>query len=113
MAAECAWAGHEVTLVEAPEFAAAIAGVRESHTVEVFGRGPDPVPAKLAGATTNVAAGVRWGLVFGVANQLSRIVVGLVLVRLLTPSDYGLAAIAFVCATQWIPPEYRRNDLTR
>src|SRR5437762_1758757 len=58
VAAECAWAGHEVTLVEAPEFAAAIAGVRESHTVEVFGRGPDPVPAKLAGATTNVAAGV-------------------------------------------------------
>ena len=47
----------------------------------------------------NVAAGVRWGLVFGVANQLSRIAVGLVLVRLLTPADYGLAAIAFVCAT--------------
>ncbi len=58
VAAECAWAGHEVTLVEAPEFAASIAGVRETRIVEVLGRGPDPVPAKLAGVTTDVGAAV-------------------------------------------------------
>jgi opine dehydrogenase len=58
VAAECAWAGHEVTLVEAPEFAATLAGVRASRTVHVLGRGPEPVPAKLAGVTTDVGAGV-------------------------------------------------------
>ena len=58
VAAECAWAGHEVTLVEAPEFAASISGVRETRIVEVLGRGPEPVPAKLVGVTTDVAAGV-------------------------------------------------------
>ena len=58
VAAECAWAGHEVTLVEAPEFAASISGVRETRIVEVLGRGPEPVPAKLVGVTTDVASGV-------------------------------------------------------
>jgi opine dehydrogenase len=59
VAAECAWAGHEVTLVEAPEFASTIAAVRETRMVEVLERGPDPLPAKLAGATTDVGAAVR------------------------------------------------------
>jgi opine dehydrogenase len=59
VAAECAWAGHEVTLVEAPEFASSIAAVRETRVVEVLGRGPDPMAAKLAGATTDVGAAVR------------------------------------------------------
>jgi opine dehydrogenase len=58
VAAECAWAGHEVTLVEAPEFASTIAGVRKTRVVEVLGRGPDPVPAKLAGVTTDVGPAV-------------------------------------------------------
>jgi opine dehydrogenase len=58
VAAECAWAGHEVTLVEAPEFAATIAAVRDTRTVQVLGRGPEPVAATLAGATTNVADAV-------------------------------------------------------
>ena len=58
VAAECAWAGHEVTLVEAPEFAATIGDVRESRTVHILGRGPEAVPAKLAGATTDIGAGV-------------------------------------------------------
>jgi opine dehydrogenase len=59
VAAECTWAGHEVTLVEAPEFASTIAAVRETRVVEVLGRGPDPVPAKLAGVTTEVRDAVR------------------------------------------------------
>lgn len=58
VAAECAWAGHEVTLGEAPEFASTIAAIRESRTVRVLGRGPDPVPATLAGVTTNIAEAV-------------------------------------------------------
>jgi opine dehydrogenase len=59
VAAECAWAGHDVTLVEAPEFASTIAGVRERGSVEVLGRGPEPVAAKLAGVTTHVGDAVR------------------------------------------------------
>jgi len=58
VAAECAWAGHDVHLVEAPEFAATITRVRETRTVEVLGRGPEPVPAKLAGAGTDVEAAI-------------------------------------------------------
>ena len=58
VAAECTWAGHEVSLVEAPEFAATIAGIRASRTVTVLGRGPEPLTAKLAGVTTNVAEAV-------------------------------------------------------
>jgi opine dehydrogenase len=58
VAAECTWAGHEATLYEAPEFASTIAGIRESRLVRALGRGPDPVPAKLAGVTTNVAEAV-------------------------------------------------------
>ena len=46
-----------------------------------------------------VAAGVRWSLVFSVVTQLSRVAVGIALARLLTPADYGLAAMVFVCAT--------------
>ena len=58
VAAECAWAGHEVTLVEAPEFGSSIGRVRETRTVEVLGRGPEPVPAKLAGASTDIGASI-------------------------------------------------------
>lgn len=58
VAAECTWADHEVTLVEAPEFASTIAGVRATQTVQVLGRGSDAIPAKLAGVTTNVADAV-------------------------------------------------------
>ena len=59
VAAECAWAGHEVTLFEAPEFASTIAAVRETRTVEVLGRGLESVPANLAGVTTDVGHAVR------------------------------------------------------
>src|SRR5436190_11128684 len=58
VAAECTWAGHSVTLCEAPEFAATIAGIRDTRTVQVLGRGPEPVAAKLAGVTTDVAEAV-------------------------------------------------------
>ena len=44
-----------------------------------------------------ISAGVGWGLLFSVVTQVSRVAVGLVLVRLLTPEDYGLAAMALVC----------------
>jgi len=47
----------------------------------------------------HISSGVFWGMLFSVVTQLSRVAVGLVLVRLLTPADYGLAGIAFVCST--------------
>src|SRR5262245_60187631 len=58
VAAECTWAGHEVTLVEMPDFASTIEAVRRTGVVEVLGRGRDPVPARLAGVTTDVAKAV-------------------------------------------------------
>ena len=59
VAAECAWAGHEVTLVELPQFASTIEAVRQTRVVEVLGRGPDPVPARLAAVTTDVGEAVQ------------------------------------------------------
>jgi len=47
----------------------------------------------------HISSGVFWGMLFSAVTQVSRVVVGLILVRLLTPADYGLAAIAFVCGT--------------
>jgi O-antigen/teichoic acid export membrane protein len=38
-------------------------------------------------------------MLFSIVTQVSRVVVAIVLARLLTPADYGLAAIAFVCTT--------------
>src|SRR5262249_28245283 len=43
-----------------------------------------------------VSSGVAWGLYITTLTQVSRMVVAIVLARLLTPSDYGLAAMAFV-----------------
>jgi len=45
----------------------------------------------------HVSLGVAWGVYISVLTQVSRTVVAIVLVRLLTPDDYGLAAMAFVC----------------
>jgi len=47
----------------------------------------------------NIAAGVRWGMLISVVTQVTRIAVGVVLAHLLTPGDYGLAAMAFVCGS--------------
>jgi opine dehydrogenase len=58
VAAECACAGHEVTLMEAPEFASTIADVKQTRVVQVLGRGPDPIAATLAGVTTDAAEAV-------------------------------------------------------
>lgn len=47
-----------------------------------------------AGVGEKVASGLRWKLVAQVVTQVSRAAVGLVLARLLTPDDFGLAALA-------------------
>jgi O-antigen/teichoic acid export membrane protein len=56
----------------------------------------EPTPRTLRG---QVSAGVAWGLYINVFTQLSRMAVAIVLARLLTPADYGLAAMAFVCTS--------------
>jgi O-antigen/teichoic acid export membrane protein len=45
---------------------------------------------------SHVFHGLKWSVVIVVANQLSRLATSFVLVRLLTPSDYGLAGMALV-----------------
>lgn len=47
-----------------------------------------------AGVGDKVASGLRWKLIAQVVSQVSRVGVGLVLARLLTPEDFGLAALA-------------------
>src|ERR1700731_2207107 len=46
-----------------------------------------------------VSTGIAWTMLFSVVTQVSRMAVAIVLARLLTPADYGLAAMAFVCTT--------------
>jgi O-antigen/teichoic acid export membrane protein len=46
-----------------------------------------------------VSAGVAWGIYITIFTQVSRMAVAIVLARLLTPADYGLAAMAFVCTS--------------
>jgi opine dehydrogenase len=68
VAAEAVWAGHAVTWGELPEFAEALAPLRATRTIEVLGRGPDPVAAKVEAITSDVGAAVRGAeIVFVVA----------------------------------------------
>lgn len=53
----------------------------------------DPALESLRG---QVMQGVKWSVISVGAMQVSRIAAGLVLARLLTPRDYGLAGMAFV-----------------
>src|SRR5713226_2435345 len=51
----------------------------------------------IAGALReHVLSGLKWSVAIVVANQLSRILTSLVLVRLLAPHDYGLAGMALI-----------------
>jgi opine dehydrogenase len=59
VAAEAVWAGHTVTLAELPEFAAALAALRATRTIEVLGRGPEPMAAKLDAVSSDLGAAVR------------------------------------------------------
>lgn len=54
---------------------------------------PSPPRSDLRGAVMN---GLMWKVVSLVVKQGSRLVVGLVLARLLTPDDYGLASLVLV-----------------
>ncbi len=57
---------------------------------------PPPERSDLRGAVMN---GLLWKIISIVVKQGSRIVVGIVLARLLTPDDYGLAALVLVFAS--------------
>lgn len=59
---------------------------------------PGPVTAadERRGLGNRVVGGLRWKLLSQVAGQLSRTVVGIILAHLLTPSQFGLAAMALV-----------------
>jgi O-antigen/teichoic acid export membrane protein len=59
------------------------------------------VEARLENRATlrgRVASGFAWGVYISVLTQISRTIVAIVLVRLLTPDDYGLAAMALIFA---------------
>lgn len=58
VAADCALAGHTVTWVELPRFAGALAPVQATRTVQVVGRGPDPLHAKIETITTDFAQAI-------------------------------------------------------
>jgi O-antigen/teichoic acid export membrane protein len=57
---------------------------------------PSGSPEELRGLGNRVVGGLRWKLLSQVAGQLSRTVVGIVLAHLLTPGQFGLAAMALV-----------------
>ncbi len=58
VAADCALAGHTVTWVELPQFAATLAPVKATRTIQVVGRGPEPLHAKIEKITTDFAEAV-------------------------------------------------------
>jgi opine dehydrogenase len=58
VAADCALAGRAVTLLELPQFAAALEPVRAGRTIQVLGRGPEPLHAKIENVTTDFAQAV-------------------------------------------------------
>jgi PST family polysaccharide transporter len=61
-------------------------------------------PPDIGGA---VHSGVKWKVITQVVSECSRVLVALVLARLLTPSEYGLAGMAMVCvgfASQFTDP---------
>ena len=58
VAADCALAGHTVTWLELPQFAAALEPIKASRTIQVVGRGPDPLHARIESITTDFAQAV-------------------------------------------------------
>jgi opine dehydrogenase len=58
VAAEAAGAGHRVTLAELPEFADALRPVQASRTIEMLGRGAEPMSVKLEAITSDIGAAV-------------------------------------------------------
>lgn len=77
----------------------------ESHLlVPVAGTDPDIAPETDAGGAEDgvqqrLVKGFAWGIGGTAVMQASQIIFGLVLVRLLTPRDYGLASMALVFST--------------
>jgi opine dehydrogenase len=63
-AADCALAGHAVTWAELPERAEALAPVRATCTIQVLGRGSEPLRATLEHVTTDVAEAVSHANLF-------------------------------------------------
>jgi opine dehydrogenase len=58
IAADCALTGHRVTWLELPEFASALDPLKATRTIQVLGRGPDPVRATVERITTDFAEAV-------------------------------------------------------
>jgi O-antigen/teichoic acid export membrane protein len=56
----------------------------------------DPKVLDISGS---VATGVRWKMLTQVVSEGSRVVVTVILARILTPADYGVAGMALVCAS--------------
>jgi len=75
-----------------PRTPASAAGVQEAADIQ---RAEETVfePTDLQ---SSVRSGLGWSVVVSIVVQVSRIVSSLVLVRLLSPSDYGLASMAMV-----------------
>lgn len=68
VAADCALAGHAVTWVELPQFINTLAPVQATRTIQVVGRGPVPLDAKVENITADFAQAVpKADLVFIVA----------------------------------------------
>ena len=59
--------------------------------------GSDPEDALDIGSA--VATGIKWKMITQVVSEGSRVIVSLVLARLLTPAQYGIAGMAMVCVS--------------
>lgn len=81
--------GSSATSLDAPS-----ASDRKEHLVPVERVGEPRSAGQDLGA--RVARGFAWSMAGAILMQLSRIVFGIVLARLLTPHEYGLAAMALV-----------------
>ena len=47
----------------------------------------------------SIVTGIKWKIIAQVASEASRVIVTLVLARLLSPGDYGIAGMALVCSS--------------
>jgi O-antigen/teichoic acid export membrane protein len=74
--------------------------VRQVNSVAVVPDGDDPdAAARLADLSGSVITGVKWKVATQVLGEGTRVLVTLILARLLSPENYGVAGIAIVCAT--------------
>jgi O-antigen/teichoic acid export membrane protein len=69
---------------------------RDPHVPQLDAHHPVTDPARTEGLGARVVRGVAWKVVSQVVNQGSRVVVAIILARLLTPGDYGLAGMIIV-----------------